>query len=270
MKEEIEELTRLFEVGKNANDQFDQLFETLVPKRLPNFLKTPQVEIGKHGFSYTRHSDSEPEHKRLVEFLETIKKHTDNWVNDVNTVLTKTEKTRYRLQFNDPQGMGSIVYVGEITDNESRLIDVINDFSRHIDELRKIIIDYEATSEQTPQTTEQAVEPASYDPKTRTIFFADEAIRFNKNAEYQSAICSLIFKKPEATWGLKDFLSVWDTQYDYLPDLQKPSDWNKVYEIIKKMNMRVASATGIKDLFKLSTKSVRLNPKYITQSKKRP
>ena len=55
---------------------------------------------------------------------------------------------------------------------------------------------------------------------------------------------------------------------DYLPDLQKPTDWNKVYDIIQKMNARVEKSTNISDLFKLTTKSVRLNPKYIAPSKK--
>lgn len=269
MKEDVDELSILFEQGKNASGQFDQLFEGLVPTRLHNPLKIPKIEAGRYGLTYV-HSEPEPESERLAELMQTIKKHTVAWIGDVNSALSRTGKIRYRLQFNDPQGVGSIFLMGSTTDNESELADVINDFSARVDELRKIIIDYEATSEQVPQTTKQVTEPASYDPKTRTIFFADEAIRFNKNAEYQSAICSLIFAKPEATWGLKDLLIVWDSQYDYLPSLQKPSDWNKVYEVIKKINTRVADATDVKDLFKLTTKSVRLNPQYITQSKKRP
>jgi hypothetical protein len=62
----------------------------------------------------------------------------------------------------------------------------------------------------------------------------------------------------------------WDSLYDYLPDLQKPTDWNKVYDAIKKINARVEKYTDIPDLFKLTTKSVRLNPKYIAPPKKQP
>jgi len=269
MKEEIDELTRLYGIGKNANDYFGQLFESLVPKRLHNSVKIPQIEVGRRGFILANAED-EPEHERLTEFLGVVKKHTAAWIDDVNAALTRIGKSRYSLQFNDPQGMGSIPFVGKKTDGEKELADTIDDFSRRISELRKIIIDCDIITEQQSLATKQVSEPARYDPKTRTIFFADEAIRFNKNAEYQSAICSLIFAKPEASWGLKDLLSVWDSQYDYLPSLQKPSDWNKVYEVIKKINTRVADATDVKDLFKLTTKSVRLNPQYITQSKKGP
>lgn len=264
MKEDVAALAELYSNGIKAKDHLSELYGSLVPIR--SYVETPNFITGRRlGFS-----EPEPEHPRTIEFLQITEQRVNSWKVGVSTVLDRIGRTRYSLQFNMPDDKSSFRMIGKLTDNEEKLCNIIDDFNQCLVELRKIIIDYESIGELAPQATKQAIEPASYDPKTRTIFFADEAIRFNKNAEYQSAICSLIFKKPEATWGLKDFLSVWDTQYDYLPDLQKPSDWNKVYEIIKKMNMRVASATGIKDLFKLSTKSVRLNPKYITQSKKRP
>jgi hypothetical protein len=76
-----------------------------------------------------------------------------------------------------------------------------------------------------------------------------------------------MFAEPNKLWQLKDFQEVWDSLYDYL-DLAKPTDWNRVYDVIQKMNTRVKRSTNISDLFKLTTKSVRLNPKYITPTKK--
>lgn len=266
MKENVDELTRLFSEGKHALDQFEKFHSALVPYR--SYATMPQMGKDKYGLPTAYYPEPEPEHPKTAEMLQTAQKHVSNWIAEVKTVLDKTGKARYEVQFDDPVWkIGTMTY-GETTPNEDKLTEIIQDFDCRLAELRKIIIDYETTSEQTLQNTTQAIEPASYDPKTRTIFFADEAIRFNKNAEYQPAICKLMFEKPEKLWELKDFLTVWDSLYNYLPDIQKPTDWNKVYDAIKKINARVANSTNIADLFKLTTKSVRINPKYITPSKK--
>lgn len=266
MKENVNELTRLFIEGKNALDQFERFHGAVVPNRFHNL--QPQIGTGQYGLPTMYYPEPEPEHPKTAELLQTARKHVTEWTVEVKTVLDKIGKARYRVQFDDPAWIvGTMTYI-ETTPNEEAFSEVIQDFECRLAELRKIIIDYETTSEQTLQATTQAIEPASYDPKTRTIFFADEAIRFNKNAEYSPAICKLMFEKPDKQWTLKDFLTVWDNLYDYLPDLQKPTDWNKVYDAIKKINARVANSTNVADLFKLTTKSVRLNPKYITPSKK--
>lgn len=271
MKENVDELTRLFSEGKHALDQFEQFHSALVPHRINDFM--PKISIRRNPFvtGYDKRDDypkTEPEHPKTAEFLQNVTKYVSDWITNVKVVLVKIDKARYKVQFDDPVWKVGTMTYGETTPNEDKLTEIIQDFDCRLAELRKIIIDYETTSEQTIQATTQAIEPASYDPKTRTIFFADEAIRFNKNAEYQPAICKLMFEKPEKLWELKDFLTVWDSLYDYLPDLQKPTDWNKVYDAIKKINARVANSTNVADLFKLTTKSVRLNPKYITPSKK--
>ena len=219
MNENVDELTRLFNEGKHALDQFEQFHSALVPNRMHNL--QPQLDTGRYGLPTMYYPEPEPEHPKTAELLQTAKKHVADWILDVKTVLDKTGKARYKVQFDDPVWKVGTMTYGETTPNEDKLTEVIQDFDCRIAELRNIIIDYETTSEQALQATTQAIEPASYDPKTRTIFFADEAIRFNKNAEYQPAICKLIFEKPEKLWELKDFLSVWDSLYDYLPDLQK-------------------------------------------------
>lgn len=266
MKEDVDKLAQLFEDGKNASDKLCQFFETLVPHRMFNH-GVPQIQIGRHGMPYTDYPKKEPEAPSTEKMLQTTKTFADSWTRDVNALLDTIGKTRYKMQFNDPQAFGRMLMHGELTDNEAKWLDILTHFSSQVAELRKIIIDYETTSEKAVASTAN-IEPATYDPKTRTIFFADEAIRFNKNAEYSPAICKLMFEKPEKLWELKDFLTLWDSLYDYLPDLQKPTDWNKIYDAIKKMNSRVAKTADISDLFKLNTKSVRLNPKYITPSKK--
>lgn len=75
-------------------------------------------------------------------------------------------------------------------------------------------------------------------------------------------ICEIIFKSPEKLFELRDFQTVWDDLYDYIGN-ERPSDWQRVYEALKRLNERVRKVVGIEDLFELNTKSVRLNPKYL-------
>lgn len=268
MKENVEELIRLFTYGKNAYERLSQFFETLVPDR--PFVQQPVIRsTGPYGLHLISTPEPEPEDPSTVKMLETAQTYISGWIGEVNTILDKTGKARYRLQFEDPKGGSRIGTVGNLTENEEKWNELMSDFDARLQELRRIIIDYETTSEQeAKEVKSKDIEPATYDPKTKTIFFADEAIRFTKSAEYSPAICRLMFEDPDKQWDLKDFLAEWDSLYEYLPDLQKPSDWNKVYAVISKMNDRVQKATGIPDLFKFSTKSVRLNPKYITHTKK--
>ncbi|MBP7807025.1 hypothetical protein KA047_00845 [Candidatus Saccharibacteria bacterium] len=270
MKEDVAELVRLYDDGSKASDKFGKLYSAIVPTRMPSAMSMPQItKTGPFGIPTFGYPTPEPEHERTVELLQSAKQYIDGWIKNVEDVLVRIGKTRYKMKFNDPRGSGvSNLSISELTENERKLDDILDDFGDRVAELRHIIFDYEESSERSLPTVTQVVEPARYDTKNRTIFFADEAIRFNKNAEYSPAICKLMFSKPHELWQLKDFHAVWDSLYDYLPDLQKPTDWNKVYDIIQKMNARVEKSTNISDLFKLTTKSVRLNPKYIAPSKK--
>lgn len=185
MSENTDELAKLFDEGKKAYEQFDGLYDAIVPKRV----QSPHLE-----------SSFEPEHPRAVELLENTTNYVAEWMLSVGAVLSKIAKARYKIQFNDPSGKAGLRGMYKLTRTEEKLSDILDDFELRLGELRNIIVDYETTYEHTLQVTKQVIEPANYDPKTRTIFFADEAIRFNKNAEYQPAICKLIFEKPEKLW----------------------------------------------------------------------
>lgn len=269
MKDDVAELVKLYNEGNKASNDFGKLSMSIIPTRLSYGMSMPQiVKTGPLGIPTFSYPAPEPEHEKTAEVLQKAEQYVSGWVKDVEAVLDRIGKTRYKMQFNDPRSVGtSHLRINELTDNESKLEDILDDFSDRVAELRRIIFDYEESSERSVDNSSKAVEPARYNASDRTIFFADEAIRFNTNAEYSPAICKLMFEKPDKLWQLKDFQSVWDSLYDYL-DIAKPTDWNRVYDIIQKMNARVERRTDIPDLFKLTTKSVRLNPKYIAPTKK--
>jgi hypothetical protein len=126
----------------------------------------------------------------------------------------------------------------------------------------------EKDNEQLKPIDAKDIEPATYDKTNRTIFFADEAIRFKKDATYTPALCELIFNHPEKkVWQLKDLLRLWD-EVAYYGNLEAPNDWHKVYESVKRINDRVKEKTGIDDLYKFSTTSVSLNSAYLKDTEK--
>ena len=102
----------------------------------------------------------------------------------------------------------------------------------------------------------------SYDPKTRTIHIGNKVVRFREGAPFTPTICEIMFKSPEKLFELRDFQTVWDDLYDYLGN-ERPSDWHRVYEVLKRLNERARKVAGVENLFELNTKSVRINPKYL-------
>jgi hypothetical protein len=273
MKDDVDKLVKLYEEGNEVGVDYFKLAMSIIPNRyLLNHAPPRMVKDGPYGFPRFVQPKEEvvPEHKQTAETLSAVKNFAERWTEEVNSILEKIGKTRYKIRFKHPKtSSSSSLHLGELTKNEEALYETLDSLSDKVSELKSIIFDYEESGERAVVSTDDT-EPATYDPKTRTIFFADEAIRFNTNAEYSPAICKLMFEKPDKLWQLKDFLAVWDSLYDYLPDIQKPTDWNKVYDAIKKINARVEKYTDIPDLFKLTTKSVRINPKYIAPSKKQP
>lgn len=264
MKENVDKLTQLFQDGRNASEQLNELFEALVPKR--TFIDTmPKIGTGKYGLPYTYYPEKEPEHHATEETLGTVTTYVKGWTDDVNAVLDAVGKARYKMQFNDPKEVGAMFMHGELTPNESAMMDVLYDFGSRLGELRKIIIDYETTGEKAIATT-ATIAPATYDKKTSTLSFAGKDIRFKKNAPFTPALCDVIFSQPDKLWLLKDLQKVWDSQYDYLPE--RITDWHRVYEAINRINMRIYKQTDIDNLFVLSTTSVRLNGAYLSDAKK--
>lgn len=147
MKENVEELIRLFTYGKNAYERLSQFFETLVPDR--PFVQQPVIRsTGPYGLPLISTPEPEPEDPSTVKMLETAQTYISGWIGEVNTILDKTGKARYRLQFEDPKGGSRIGTVGNLTENEEKWNELMSDFDARLQELRRIIIDYETTSEQ--------------------------------------------------------------------------------------------------------------------------
>ena len=58
MKENVDELTRLFNEGKHALDQFEQFHGALVPNRMHNL--QPQLGTGRYGLPTMYYPEPEP------------------------------------------------------------------------------------------------------------------------------------------------------------------------------------------------------------------
>jgi len=109
MKENVDELTRLFNEGKHALDQFEQFHSALVPNRMN--VTMPLMGTGKYGLPTMYYPEPEPEHPKTAELLQTAKRHVADWIVDVKAVLDKTGKTRYKVQFDDPTWkVGTMTY----------------------------------------------------------------------------------------------------------------------------------------------------------------
>ncbi len=262
----ISELMKLYDDGKIVIGKFQHAYETFVPTRIND--PTPQVEIGAYGIPHfvTRNPKDISEHYKLAEVVEKVDNYAQKWIGSVNDLLSEVEQTRYKLQFNDPNQKGFFASsFGETTPTEDHLYEVIDDLTMRHAELRQIILELERNNEIIKKPDMKDIEPPTYDKKNRTIFFADEAIRFRADASYTAGVLAMIFDKPEKLWKLKDFMKVWDDYYEYI-GADKPNDWAKIHQTFKRINERVEKATGIDDLFKFSTTSVRLNPVYLKQT----
>lgn len=83
MKENVDELSRLFNEGKHALDQFERFHSAVVPNRIPDL--TPKIGTGRYGLPYTYYDNStEPEHPKTAELLQTARKHVTDWIVEVN------------------------------------------------------------------------------------------------------------------------------------------------------------------------------------------
>ena len=237
--------------GKNARDRFAEFYNSSVPSRkIEPRVVGRRIEI-----------DGEPERVYTLEMLGTVRKIATDWTRTTKTILEDSGKARYKLQFGGFHGTPFAAPATNMTKTEKDLYDTINRFSHRIDELRTIIVDMETASEQQPHIMSSDVAPAHYDDKSQTLFFADKAIRFRRNAPFTPALCQIILSKPDKLWTLRELQVVWDDYYE-LMDNKRPTDWHRVYEVINRLNERIRKQTGVSDLFLLSTKSVRLNSKY--------
>ncbi len=130
MKEDVTELVKLYEEGSQASSKFDRLQADIVPYRTPQAMSMPQmVKSGPLGIPTFAYPTPEPEHPQTVEFLQSVKQYVDGWIKDVQAVLDRIGKTRYKMQFNDPRGSGSThLRFNELTKNELQLDNILDDF----------------------------------------------------------------------------------------------------------------------------------------------
>lgn len=270
VKQTLEELKKLYQDGKITIAKFKDAYDEIVPIR-SQMLAEPYCIQTKSGIPKVGMTNplKKPEHPQLATIAEEADKYTKKWMKSVDSLLSSLEQIRFHLQFENPKQKSSIVpKIGETTLLEKRLYNSVKSLSEHHAELRQIIIELEKATEIITTKNTVDIEPAYYDKRTRTIFFAGEAIRFKKDATYSPAVCELLFNHPEKKiWQLKDLLKLWD-EVAYYGELNAPNDWHKVYEAIKRTNDRVKDRTGIDDLFLFSTTSVRLNPAYLKTTKK--
>jgi hypothetical protein len=265
VKKSVNELATLYIEGNKSIEYFQNRYNKLTEGRFQGFVFQTYSPFEDKTYR-AKPIENYDEFKELEKAVADFDKE---WVKAVDDILASVAQVRFRLQFNDPQTIGFFVpYKGSLPPKIEALADKIDDLTSRVGELRKIVIDLEKTTEQIKPVDTKDIEPATYDKKTRTIFFADEAIRFKKDATYTPALCELIFNHPEKkVWQLKDLLRLWD-EVAYFGNLEAPNDWHKVYEAVKRINDRVKEKTGIDDLFLFSTTSVRLNPAYLKVTKK--
>ncbi len=237
--------------GRNARDNFADFYSSSVPSR----------EIEPRVIGRRTEIDGTPENVYTLEMLKTARKIATDWTQATETILKDSGKARYKLQFGSSRGTPFATPAKNMTKTEQDLYDTINHFSQRVDELHTIIVDMETASEQQPRPVPSSIAPARYDDKSQTLFFADKAIRFRRNAPFTPALCQTILSKPDKLWTLRELQVVWDDYYE-LMDSKRPTDWHRVYEAVNRLNERIRKQTGISDLFLLTTTSVRLNPKY--------
>lgn len=86
------------------------------------------------------------------------------------------------MQFNNTDETGyKLKTVRGLTEQGRRIEATLSNLESYIKTLYRIIIDIDETNE---KHIAPEIQRASYDPVTRTLYFAGKEIRFSKNAKY--------------------------------------------------------------------------------------
>ena len=258
----ITKLVKEYDDGKIVIANFQNAYNAIVPTRF-NFPPTPQLTVGTSGIPHisTPKNEPEPEHPQLQEIVAKVDDYAERWIKTVQDLLSKVRQVRFKMQFDSPDQKGFFrMSIGETTRTEDRLYNTIDNLTMRHAELRQIILDIERGAEQATQPRTTNVEPATYDKKKKAIIFAGSVFGFRSNADTAPFLCSKIFDKPDGLWTLKELQEDWDAL------CEKP-DWRRVYETITRINQRIQNKTGVGDLFIVDTKTVRLNPAYLSSHK---
>lgn len=195
---------------------------------------------------------------KMDEFEKRVSEKTKAWSDKVTTKLNVVApQARYRLSFND---IDLSVYSSNLlkpTAQGKRITNALAELKSRIKRLYSIIVDIEKSTQTAP-----TIQRASYDPVKRVLYFAGEEIGFYSNSVYPPEICRIMFANlSKEDWKLSDFFSLWNEDLNYITP--SPKDWQRVQDVIRKLNQRIKKRTKISNLFILDSKSVHLNKNYI-------
>lgn len=107
--------------------------------------------------------------------------------------------------------------------------------------------------------TQAKVSKPSY--KSGKLFFMDKDIYIPSNS-LEDELCKVLFKNLQTMqieWNWDQIVEAWGELIDY-----NHPQWRKIYSASRRVNSKVASETRIKDLLIATTKTVKVNPKYIS------
>ena len=102
---------------------------------------------------------------------------------------------------------------------------------------------------------------ASFEPEKGILLIGDKEVRVQKYSK-QYYLLNILFKDFDCT--SKDWQF---SEISELMDMEARFEWKKLYNIADAIRKNVAIASGIRDFFILTTQSIKINPKYLSNSK---
>ncbi len=111
---------------------------------------------------------------------------------------------------------------------------------------------------ETSLTSTDSTSP-SFDPVRCSINFKGKEIQIPQDSN-QSGICKAVFKNKSSMnklWNWDEIVEAWG-------DKPEPTYWRKVYNAARTINETIATKTTINDLLLITTKTIRVNPSYLT------
>ena len=255
----VAKLEKLYHEGRVLVDDFIHTFEKnkgffAEDNEFARLTVSPYINTKDHAIP--------PEAQaKMDEYEQRAKDTATQWLDDVLATLKQVApQARHRLQFNNSDETGyTLETVIGLTEQGKRIEATLSNLESHVKTLYKIIIDIDETTE---KHIAPAIQRASYNPVSRTLYFAGEEISFTKNAKYPPEICKLMFADlKKVDWRLSDFYELW--QPDHAHDTPTLEDWQRIQDVLRKFNKRIENKTKISDLFVFNGKSVHLNRNYI-------
>lgn len=133
----------------------------------------------------------------------------------------------------------------------SLLQDIFNEVRKKVSLLREIY-------EKNENIFNRVNKPISFNEKTRELYFMGKNIIIGKKEESDPhKLVKTLFKDVSKTWNNDEILEDWGYSFD--EDVKK----NKAYQAGLRVNEIIAQETTVKDLLNVSTKSIKINEKYL-------